>query len=438
VHRRDGGARVLLLNASVTARSRHARLSPPLGLAYIGAVLLEHGYDVTAEDCNLTDFNPTRLQQSLRDCAADIVGISASTETYPNALAIAAIAKAVDPSTTVVIGGPHASVLHRRAAAERDIDIVVRGEGEYTMLAIADFVSRGLGSLAAIEGLTSVCHNAITATPDRRSIDDPDALPVPARDLFPLPMYESAFSVLMSRGGCPCDCVFCVVNNIWNGQRRFRSAKNVVNEIEGLVEKYGCDEISFADDTFTLSRKHALRLCDRLLTVGGGSPLCQWRCTTRVDMVDRTLLETMRRAGCGTIAYGVESGSPRILESLGKGISREQVRLAVAVSVDLGMDVLCSFMFPHPDDTEDTIREQTEFMNTLADMGATVSLALTTPFPGTAYYDRASDFGIRMLTDRLEEFDGKHLVIATRYLSEDRLRSLLGDLMRDVGVQGGM
>jgi radical SAM superfamily enzyme YgiQ (UPF0313 family) len=426
---------VLLVNASVRARSRHARLSPPLGLAYIAAVLLARGYEVTAEDCNLTDFNPARLRQRIEELMPQIVGISASTETYPNALAIASIVKEANASTTVVVGGPHASVMHRQAAAERDVDVVVRGEGEHTMLALADRLASGAESLAALDGITFAAAGIVTVAGDRPAIGDPDVLPFPARDLFPLPMYEQPASVLMSRGGCPCDCVFCAVNNIWKGRRRFRSVDNVVSEIELLVERHGVDEISFADDTFTLSRRHVMALCDRLLQVGAGRLLCEWRCTTRVDMVDRLLLETMCKAGCRRIAFGVESGSPRILDALGKGITPDHVLHAVATSLALGMDVLCSFMFPHPDDTEDTIRQQTEFMNTLANMGATVSLALTTPFPGTPYYENASAFGIRLLTDRWDEFDGKHLVIATRHLSEDRLRVLLAELMRDVAVR---
>jgi radical SAM superfamily enzyme YgiQ (UPF0313 family) len=431
---RPGGS-VLLVNASVKARSRHARLSPPLGLAYIGAVLLARGYDVTAEDCNLTDFNPARMRRRIEELMPHIVGISASTETYPNALAIASIVKEASPSTTVVVGGPHASVMHRLVAAERDVDVVVRGEGEHTMLELADRLASGAEDLAAIDGITYVADGIVTATGDRPAIDNPDVLPFPARDLFPLPMYEQAASVLMSRGGCPCNCVFCAVNNIWQGRRRFRSVNNVVKEIELVVERYGVDEISFADDTFTLGRRHVMALCDRLLQVGAERLLCEWRCTTRVDMVDHLLLETMHRAGCRRIAFGVESGSPRILDSLGKGITQTHVLHAVATSLALGMDVLCSFMFPHPEDTEDTIRQQTEFMNTLANMGATVSLALTTPFPGTAYYQNTSAFGIRLLTERWDEFDGKHLVIATRHLSEDRLRLLLADLIRDVAVR---
>lgn len=427
--------RVLLYNASVRLRTPHARLSPPLGLAYIGAALLERGHDVIAEDGNLTTFNPTRVRARIAQSRPDVVGISTTTETFPNALAVASLVKEVHPSATVVIGGPHVSVKHREAAAERDIDVVVRGEGEQTMLAVVDRRAGGSPGFTGIDGITHADDSGVIVAPDRAAIDDPDRLPFPARELFPLPMYESPYSVLMSRGGCPCGCVFCAVNTIWKGRRCFRSANNVVDEIMFLVDTYGADEINFADDIFTLSRNHVYRLCDRLLRVGGGDPVCEWRCTTRVDMVDPALLATMQRAGCRRIAFGVESGSPRILDALLKGITREEVVAAVRASLDLDLDVLCSFMFPHPDDTEDTIREQIEFMNELRRLGATVSLALTTPFPGTAYYERANDFGIHILTDRFEEFDGKRLTIATRHLSEDRLRRLLADLMKEVGVE---
>jgi len=425
---------ILLVNAPVTNPSRHSRLSPPLGLAYIGAVLLQDGYSVTAEDCNLTDFNATRMRRLLEDRAPRIVGISASTETYPNALRIAAMAKDVDPMVTVVAGGPHASVMHRHVAAKRDVDIVVRGEGEYTMLAVADCLIRGHGTFGEIAGITYTSNGSVIVAPDRPFILNPDELPTPARGLFPLPMYDRAMSVLMSRGGCPCDCAFCAVNNIWQGGRRFRSARNVVQEIVELIETEGCDGINFADDTFTLSRKHVVTLCEAFAEAGDVAR-CEWRCTTRVDMVDRELLGIMREAGCRSITFGVESGSQRILDAIDKKITREQVLEAVTTALGLGMDVLCSFMFPHPDDTEETVAEQKAFMDRLVELGATVSLALTTPFPGTPYYENADALGIRMLTTRLEEFDGKHLVIATRYLSEVRLRALLSDLIQAVGMQ---
>ena len=154
-----------------------------------------------------------------------------------------------------------------------------------------------------------------------------------------------------------------------------------------------------------------------------------------MDKVDKQLLETMHEAGCYSITFGVETGSQKILESIGKKIRREQVSWAVRTSLDSGLDVLCSFMFPHPEDTEETVREQKLFMRELIDMGVTVSMALTTPLPGTYYYEHAGELGIRMLTDRWDEFDAKHLVIATKYLPEERLNALLEELIQDLGMR---
>lgn len=425
---------ILLVNAPVKTRSKHARLNPPLGLAYIASVLLKNGYRVAAEDFNVTGFNPVRAEKILENSGPSILGISVHTETYPNGLRIAEIAKRVNPDTTVVMGGPHATVLYREVARERDIDIVVRGEGEVTMRELADCLLRGKGSLAEVKGIAYKKDGEITVTPERPFIGDPDELPFPARELFPLPMYELPGQVLMSRGGCPFDCHFCAVNTIWKGDRRFRSPDPVVKEILSLFENFQLEEISFADDTFTLNREHVLRLCEQSRCLRDRFPW-RWRCTTRVDRVDNELLEVMHEAGCYSITFGVETGSQKILESIGKKIRREQVIRAVGTSLDSGLEVLCSFMFPHPEDTEETVREQKLFMKQLIAMGATVSMALTTPLPGTYYYEHADDLGITLLTDRWDEFDAKHLVITTKYLSEERLNTLLEEVIQDLGMR---
>jgi anaerobic magnesium-protoporphyrin IX monomethyl ester cyclase len=303
-----------------------------------------------------------------------------------------------------------------------------------TMLELADCLIRKKGRPGDIRGLFYRDEGGIRATPERPLIPDPDVLPFPARELFPLPMYESPGQVLMSRGGCPFNCPFCAVNTIWKGARRFRSPENVVREILHVFGRFGFDEISFADDTFTLNRDLVVRLCGLSSEIRAVFPW-RWKCTTRVDRVDRDLLKRMRGAGCYGITFGVEAGSQKILDTLGKRITPGQVRNAVRASLDSGLEVLCSFMFPHPEDTEETIREQKRFMKELVDAGATVSLAFTTPLPGTDYYDRAEERGIRLLTDRWEEFDAKHLLIATRILSEEKLAPLLEELLREVGMR---
>ena len=143
----------------------------------------------------------------------------------------------------------------------------------------------------------------------------------------------------------------------------------------------------------------------------------------------------MYDAGCYRIQFGIEAGSQRILDSIGKRITLEQVRRAVRLTLDTGIKVICFFMFPHPDDTEETIREQMHFMKELLQMGAAETIALTSPLPGTYYYEHAAELGIKILAKSWDEYDCKHLAITTKYLSEEKLKFLLEELVNDVGMR---
>jgi len=425
---------VLLVNAPTKEKSRHASLNPPLGLAYIAAVLLERGYDVYAIDFNVGGFNPRILENIIEQDHPRILGISAHTETYTTGLKIASYVKQKSPDITVVIGGTHATTMHIDVAKQKDIDVVVLGEGEDTMLELADFVLEKRGCLSRIKGIAYRDHGSIRASPERPFIQNVDKLPFPARHLFPMPLYENAGQVLISRGGCPFDCRFCAVNNIWKGGRRFRSVDNVLEEIIHIYDNFQLDEINFADDTFTLNRSKVLELCVKSKTLQDIFPW-RWKCATRVDLVDKELLKQMHNAGCYSITYGIESGSQRILDSINKGINLDQVREAVKTTLDVGIGVVCAFMFPHPWDTVDTIRAQKTFMKELIDLGVTETLASTTPFPGTYYYDNAETLGIKILASDWSEYDAKHLMISTKNLNKEELTDLLEELVNELGLE---
>ncbi len=424
---------VFLASAGVKARTKHSRLSPPLGLAYIAAVLHKHGYSVTAQDFNFMGAGAEQMTTILQQWAPRILGISVQTETYPNGLQLAEIAKQLDPKTTVVMGGPHATIMYADILKEPSVDIVVRGEGEYSMLELTNYLIRNKSDLASINGIAYRQDGKLRVTPDRPFIAEPDELPFPIRELFPLPLYEQPAQVLMSRGGCPFNCCFCAVNNIWKGIRRFRSTEHVIEEILRIYEDTGCDEISFSDDTFTLNRRRILSLCEQSVKIKEVFPW-RWGCTTRVDLVDRELLRRMSEAGCYAITFGVETGSQEVLDSIDKRITLERVRNSVGEGLEAGLAVLCSFMFPHPQDTAETIREQKLFMKELVRMGAQVSLAFTTPFPGTSYYEHMDELGIRLLTRQWDEFDAKHLIIETKNLNREKLDALFQDMIQEIGL----
>ena len=419
---------ILLVNAPVKRRSEHFSQTPPLGLSYIAAVLLDNGYDVSAIDFNVSGFNPIRVRRVLEREAPRILGISTLTETYLRGLKIAEIAKQVNPGITVVMGGPHATVMYKEVLREESIDVVVRGEGEYTMLELADCLIRNKGSLAETKGIAYKEVGAVKINPERPFIEDLDELPFPARELFPLNLYNSPGILLTSRGRCPYNCRFCAANRIWRGKLRFRQPEKVLEEILFILEHEQPQRLIFADDTFTLNKEYVVELCGLLRGMKETLPL-RWLCSTRVDVVDKELLWNMHEAGCYTIQFGIEAGSQRILDSIGKGITLEQIKYAVRATLDLGIDAVCSFMFPHPEDTMETIGELKQLMGELKDMGAIEYLLSTTPIPGSYYYEHADELGIKMLSETWDGYACGYLVMTTKYLSEEKLRSLLAELV---------
>ncbi len=426
---------VMLVNARVKdIHNLEICHSLPIGLAYIGAVLHEAGYDVSAIDLNAAPVDMAKITQIFERSSPPILAISTSTPTHLNGLTFAKLAKEVNPEIKVVMGGPHASVLYEKVAMEKEVDIVVRGEGEYTMLEVADCLIRKRGSLAGINGIAYKDNGAIRVTDKRPFIKDPDELPFPARSLFPFDLYELPNTVLASRGGCPFACHFCAVNNIWGLTRRYRNPEKVVSEIFSVVDTFGFKEagkITFLDDAFGLDRELTRSLCRLLKQIRLSIPL-SWRCTTRVDLVDAELITEMWESGCCGIHYGIEAGSQKILDSIGKKTNLDQIRRAVNLTLSFGMDTLCAFMLPHPEDTEQTVREQKQFMKELTEMGANTYLSLTVPYPGTHLYENAGRLGIKILSKNLDKYDGKNLIIATKNLSKERLQSLYEELCQVV------
>jgi radical SAM superfamily enzyme YgiQ (UPF0313 family) len=404
-----------------------------LGLAYIASVLLEEGHEVSAVDFNVSGLNLRRLDSIISGDRPRLVGISAHTETYPNGLAIADRVKELERSTAMVMGGPHPTIMPEQVLEQDAIDFVVVGEGESTIVELARYLDEGKGQFQAIKGL-GYKDGERTRVNERRELLNPDDLPYPARDLFPLEFYQDRWNLLTARGSCPFKCPFCSASYIWEGRRRARTPQNVLGEIRMLIEAYGASYIFFADDIFTLNRKWVYALLELLNELG--YPL-EWGCATRVDLVDRELLRDMAEAGCRAIQYGVESGCQMILDSV-KGIEKEQVLEAVEGARQWGIDVASSFMIPFPEDTRETIRETKEFIKQVHRAGSKILLSYTTPYPGTHFYEHAGELGIKILTTQWDEYDAKHNVMETKYLSAEEIDSLVAEIVQETGLQSSV
>ena len=420
---------VILFNAPVTVRNEHARLSPPLGIAYLASALRNAGFTVSAVDMNVSGFNPVRVDGIIAYEHPAVVGISAMTETYPNALAIARRVKERAPETVVVIGGAHATIAPDEVMTHPEVDFVIVGAGETGIVGLVSYELRGAGMLEQVPGLVWRDGNIVRHDP-RAPLVSPDELPRPARDLFPVEFYRDPWNVLTATGSCPYRCPFCSASSLWQGRRRMRSPRSVAAEVADLVREHGVSRVFFTDDLFTLDRRWVRELADELRAIG--TPVA-WGCATRVDQVDPDLLRTMAAAGCTGIQFGVESGSQEVLDSV-KGIDKTQVLYAIRAAVDAGIEPVSSFMVPFPQDTRETLGESLEFMKAVKDAGSRIFMSYTCPYPGTSFHEHADELGLRILTDDWGRYDAKHVVMETANLSAAEIQQIAEEMAAELGL----
>ncbi len=369
----------------------------PLGIASLAAALRAAGFDAHAMD--LHDADREEVETLFKEVAPDIVGISCFTFGRGSAMQTAALARRVLPHASVVMGGPHATFFPHQALAYGDVDIVVKGEGEMIMVALAVALDLG-GDLGDVPGIVYREGEAVRMTEPLSRIENLDIFPFPVYDSFDLSQYKSpeipdmyqglpGTHVLTSRG-CPFTCRFCSVNRFFNGSWAFRSPANVVDELELLLSEFGVRHVYFSDDLFSLRPQRAIGICKEILDRGLD---LVWMAETRVDCVDEELLRWMRRAGCYRVYYGVESGSPRILRSINKRFSVQQVANAFDMTHRAGIEPCCFLMVGNPGETPHTISETIDLINTIRP--ATMpTIGITTILPGTDLYDLSKHQGL--------------------------------------------
>ncbi len=361
---------------------------PPLGLAYIAAVLEKNGFAVKITDMPVEGITEEQLASILKEFKPSIVGITATTPTIGYSARLAAFCKKELPDVLVVVGGPHATAVPEQVASDKNVDIVVRGEGEYSFLEIAEAVKGGK-ELSGIKGISyKDGKNAVHNGP-RPLIENLDELPLPARHLLPMKKYFYVdakawpMTTIFTSRGCPGMCLYCSAHLTFGRGFRARSAKNVVDEVEQLV-KEGFREIHFLDDTFTLDRKRAVEICDEIKRRG---LKFIWCCPNgvRVNAVDAELLKKMKDAGCYSLAFGFESGNQQVLNNVKKGITLEQSRNAIRMAKAAGIETWGFFMMGLPGETEQTVRDTIDFAKELDPDIA--KFHITIPLPGTELFE---------------------------------------------------
>jgi len=372
--------------------------APPLGLAYIGAVLEENDVKVTILDAPALDMDFQGYQRELANKHVDLLGVQTTTPTVKQALAVGKITKELHPECTVTMGGYHATFMPEQVLENDFVDVVVRNEGEYATLELVDAIENDK-PLRNIDGINYRDGDRIVETPKRRPIEDLDALPFPARHLLPMSEYmlfgrKQVLATMICSRGCPMGCSFCASSAMHGRRVRFRSPENAADEMEQVVDDYKVRMVGFMDDTFTLFPKWVDSFCKGIISRGID---VVWGCTARVDRFNKELLSQMWKAGCRTLLFGVESGNQKILDNVQKGTKVGQAKRAFKTAKDIGMHTIASMTLGMPGESKTTIDETIGFAKRVNPDYALFSLA--TPYPGTKFYELASKMGLIRIKD---------------------------------------
>lgn len=360
---------------------------PPMGLAVLAAVLERRGYNVAVVDANALRLKPEDIIPYVTD--ADIVGLTAMTPTINTAISIAHHLKQSNPDLTIILGGAHATLLPEETLANApQLDVIIKGEGEETIIELLQALEQK-HPLDNIRGISYKRNGEVFSNPLRPTNIDLDSLPFLAYHLLPWRRYKPhpphgralPFAAIITSRGCPYQCSYCS-KPVFGSKFRAQSPQRVVDEIAYYKDRFGIKEIAFYDDVFTLNQKRAYTIAEEIIR--RGLKIC-WTCETRVNLVDKDLLSHMKQAGCYAIAYGIESASQEILDTLNKGITIDEVEAAIRLTREAGLQTIGYFMLGSPGESPETIGKTIELAKKSKIDFA--QFAVTTPFPGTELYD---------------------------------------------------
>lgn len=394
--------KVLFVNPPQTASKYKFMgvIAPPLGIAYMAGVLQENNIDVEILDASAEDMDFKDVEKELLKRKPDLVALTALTPTIGRALETAQVVKETLPDSIVVMGGYHPTFNFIETLEDENVDIVIRGEGEYIMLNLVQALENQ-SSLHDVKGIVFEDKNSkeIVVNPEAPLIQDLDELPFPALNLLPMKKYrlldmDTHMTTMITTRGCPMQCSFCSSAAMHGKKIRERSVENIVDEIEYLNTNYDIDTIAFMDDTFTLKKRKVMAICDEILK---RNIEIMWGCTSRVDTLDEKLLKKMKEAGCITIFIGVESADQQQLDNMCKNTTIAKIENAFKNAHKLKIRTIASVALGMPGDTKEIMNKTVKFVHKLKPNYAIYSLA--TPYPGTRFYKEAFEKNLIKIKD---------------------------------------
>jgi anaerobic magnesium-protoporphyrin IX monomethyl ester cyclase len=453
--------RILLINPPYTRFKGLIQRYFPIGLGYIAATLERAGHEAiiyNAEnpplDEGVEDWGAEARVQAHARCLgrirdpddpiwqevraviqgfhAEVVGITCMTVTFDIAKRIMRIARDCDPTVPLVWGGPHPTEVPEQVIRDDVADFLIVGEGELTAVELLERLREGSSDFGGIDGLMFKREGQVVRNPPRAFVATLDKLPFPDPNAllnihgFGKTLMADFLGDIVSSRGCPHQCTFCSVMNVWGRTTRWRSPQNVVDEIESLRRRLGAVEFHFWDDTFTINRRRTVALLRHMIERRVD---VTWTCLTRADRLDEELVELMMEAGCYNVFLGLESGSDRQLAKTKKGITTDDGRRAARMLNDAGLFWTALMMVGLPEETEEEMMQTLAYLQEIRPKE--VALSVFTPFPGTALWEQARSLGLIDETvdwSTIETKSSRNAFVTT--MSPERFRQLYVEMTR--------
>lgn len=395
--------RVALINPNSNAIGRKAATNPQLGLLYIASYLRKYGFTPVFVDADVDDLGLYSVLDRIRDCS--VVGVSFVSQQAPFAYKLIDEVKRVFPEKTVVIGGSHVSGFRHDMpllfSENHSFDFAVYGEGEKTMLEICSKIVSGEGPDETL-GLAFRIKNGVVVTNRPQPYLNINDIPFPAVDLaLPLSRYRPIYNYLcgeqpfvaMATRGCSYKCSYCGANLVWGRKVRFRSAKNVCEELVWLHSDFGVNNVFFMDDMLNFSDKWLRSLCEEIICQKingymrfGGSV------RANKHLCNADTFRLAKKAGFYLMGLGAESGCQRILDAWNKNLRVEDTFNCVKMLKNLGFTTIASFITGNPYETKESLKETLRFAKRLGCDYTDFPLAV--PLMGTEFRMEAEKMGL--------------------------------------------
>lgn len=387
--------KVLLIRASYLDNHMGPQLAPPLGVLTLAAVMRRERSDKVefrVLDTGIEEMNTAGVGRIIRDYEPDVVGISALSLEAANVHAIAALAKKIKPTISIVVGGPHATTFHDQVIIDPNVDYAVVGEGEATFIELLDAIRDGSGPVE-LPGVALRRDGEAYFGGPRPYQDDLDSLPMPAWDLVDIRRYSRwismnqnlarrPYAALFTSRACPYKCIYC--HGIFGKKFRAQSPERALEEIELLSGRYGVKELHVFDDVFNLDRDRAMAIMEGVVQRGIDMKFA-FPNGVRVDIMTRDMVKAFARAGVYSVTYAIETASPRIQRMIRKNLNLDRAREVIEWTFDEGIIPCGFYMFGFPTETYEEM-ELTRRFACDSKMLSALFFAVV-PFPRSELYD---------------------------------------------------